>query len=75
MTHGGRRPRCHAPATGRDQPQTGLRRHQLGVGAAHARRQVLAFVDEREVTVVALETGEVLYSHRIEPERSYWRNA
>ena len=45
------------------------RLHHLGIGAAHARRRVLAIVDEREVTVVALETGEVLSTHRIEPER------
>jgi hypothetical protein len=50
------------------------RLHHLGVGAAHARRRVLAIVDEREGTVVALDTGEVLSTHRIEPERSYWRN-
>lgn len=50
------------------------RMHHLGVGAAHAHRRVLAIVDEREVTVVALDTGDVLSAHRIEPERSYWRN-
>jgi hypothetical protein len=50
------------------------RLHHLGIGAAHRGRRVLAVVDEREVTVVALETGEVLSSHCIEPERSYWRN-
>ncbi len=50
------------------------RLHHLGVGAAHASRRVLAIVDEREVTVVALETGEVLSTHHIEPGRIYWRN-
>ena len=50
------------------------RLHHLGVGAAHARRRVLAIVDESEVTVVALDTGEVLSTHRIEPGRLYWRN-
>jgi transposase InsO family protein len=50
------------------------RLHHLGIGAAHRGRRVLAIVDEREVTVVVLETGEVLSSHRIEPKRSYWRN-
>jgi hypothetical protein len=35
---------------------------------------VLAIVDEQEVTVVALETGEILSTHRIEPARGYWRN-
>ncbi len=32
------------------------RLHHLNVGAAHARRRVLAIVDEQEVTVVALDT-------------------
>jgi transposase InsO family protein len=50
------------------------RLHHLKVGADHARRRVLAIVDEQEVTVVALDTGEVLSSHLIEPDRSYWRN-
>lgn len=52
----------------------GGRLHHLASGVAHARRRVLAIVDEREVMVVDLETGEVLSSHRIEPERSYWRD-
>jgi transposase InsO family protein len=50
------------------------RMHHLRVGAAHAGRRVLAIVDEGEVTVVALDTGEVLSSHRIEPDKGYWRN-
>ncbi len=50
------------------------RLHHLKIGAAHARRRVLAIIDEREVTVVDLGTGEVLSSHLIEPGRGYWRN-
>ena len=50
------------------------RLHHLKVGAAHARRRVLAIVGELDVTVVALDTGEVLSTHRIEPDRGYWRN-
>ena len=50
------------------------RLYHLKVGAAHARRRVLAIVDEVEVTVVALDTGEVLSSHLIEPDKGYWRN-
>ncbi len=50
------------------------RLHHLAVGAAHARQRVLAIVDEHEVTVAALDTGEVLSSHLIEPDRRYWRN-
>ena len=52
----------------------GGRLHHLKVGAAHARRRVLAIVDEREVTVVAIDTGELLSSHLIEPGKGYWRN-
>ena len=33
--------------------------YHLKVGAAHARRRVLAIVDEHEATVVALDTGEI----------------
>jgi transposase InsO family protein len=50
------------------------RLYHLKVGAGHARRRVLAIVDEREVTVVALDTGEILSTHQIEPAKGYWRN-
>jgi transposase InsO family protein len=52
----------------------GGRLHHLNAGVVHARRRVLAIVDEHEVTLVALDTGEVLSSHRIEPAMGYWRN-
>lgn len=50
------------------------RLYHLKIGAAHARRRVLAIADEAEVTVVALDTGEILSTHRIEPAKGYWRN-
>ena len=50
------------------------RMHHLRVGALHAGRRVLAIVAEQEVTVVALDTGEVLSVHLIEPDKGYWRN-
>jgi transposase InsO family protein len=50
------------------------RLYHLKVGAAFARRRVLAIVDELEVTVVALDTGEILSTHLIEPDKGYWRN-
>ena len=50
------------------------RLYHLKVGAVHARRRVLAIIDAREVTVVALDTGEILSTHLIEPDRGYWRN-
>jgi transposase InsO family protein len=50
------------------------RLHHLNAGVAHARRRVLAITDEQEVTVVALDTGEILSTHLIEPDKGYWRN-
>ena len=50
------------------------RLHHLNAGVIHARRRVLAIIDEQEVTVVALDTGEILSTHLIEPDRGYWRN-
>ena len=50
------------------------RLHHLNTGAVNTRRRVLAIVDEQQVTVLALDTGEILSTHRIEPDRRYWRN-
>lgn len=50
------------------------RMHHLGVGYAHARKRVLAIADDTTVTVIELETGEILSAHDINPQRSYWRN-
>jgi transposase InsO family protein len=50
------------------------RMHHLGVGYAHARKRVLALADEHHITVIELETGEVLSTHLIDPNKSYWRN-
>lgn len=52
----------------------GGRIHHLGVGRTHSGKRVLALADEAEVTVIELETGEVLSAHQIDPGRSYWRN-
>jgi hypothetical protein len=48
--------------------------HHLGTGRAHARKRVLAIADDTSVTVIELETGEILSTHLIEPARTYWRN-
>jgi hypothetical protein len=52
----------------------GGRMHHLAVGAAHARKRVLAFADDHQVTVAELTTGEVLSRHLIDPNTTYWRN-
>ena len=50
------------------------RMHHLGIGTAHARKRVLAFANDQQITVADLTTGEVLSTHLIEPEKTYWRN-
>jgi transposase InsO family protein len=50
------------------------RMHHLGVGATHARKRVLALADDHHITVTDLTTGEILSTHLIEPEKTYWRN-
>jgi transposase InsO family protein len=50
------------------------RMHHLHAGVQHARKRVLAFADERQVTIADLTTGELLSVHLIEPDKTYWRN-
>lgn len=50
------------------------RMHHLGVGYAHIGKRVLAFADDTHITVADLATGEVLSTHNIEPNKTYWRN-
>ena len=47
------------------------RMHHLGIGAAHARTRVLAIADDTTVTVIKLETSEILSTHTIEPTKTY----
>ena len=48
------------------------RLRHLGIGRAHAGTKVLILVTT--VTVVSKTHHRVLSSHRIEPDRNYWRN-
>jgi transposase InsO family protein len=50
------------------------RMHHLGVGSPHARKHVLALADHTTVTVIELETAEILSTHDIDPTKTYWRN-
>lgn len=50
------------------------RMHHLGIGRRHATKRILAITDETTVTVIHLDTGEILSEHRIDPTRGYWRN-
>jgi transposase InsO family protein len=50
------------------------RMHHLGIGTNHRHKRILALIDEHTVTVVHLDTGEIIATNTINPERSYWRN-
>lgn len=50
------------------------RMHHLGIGTPHARKRVLAIADEHTITVIDLTTGEILSTHLINPDKTYWRN-
>jgi hypothetical protein len=50
------------------------RMHHLGVGGANAHRRVLASADQTSVTVIDLATCQILSTHTIDSNRSYWRN-
>jgi hypothetical protein len=48
--------------------------HHLGTGTPHRNKRVLAIADDTTVTVIELDTGEILSTHTIEPGKNYWRN-
>jgi transposase InsO family protein len=50
------------------------RMHHLGIGATHAGKHVLALADNTTVTVIHLDTGELLSTNTIDPTNTYWRN-
>jgi len=50
------------------------RMHHLGIGAINIGKRVLAISNDTTVTVVHLDTGELLSTHKIEPNKHYWRN-
>jgi len=50
------------------------RMHHLGIGRTHKQKRVLALADDTQITVIELDTGQVLSTHQIDPTRTYWRN-
>ncbi|MGO1539077.1 MAG: hypothetical protein ACTHZ9_03785 [Leucobacter sp.] len=48
--------------------------HHLGVGVIHRKKRVIMLIDEHTVTVVHLNTGEVIATNLVDPARGYWRN-
>jgi transposase InsO family protein len=50
------------------------RMHHLAIGITHRGKRILALIDDTTATVVDLDTGEVISTNEIDPDRSYWRN-
>lgn len=50
------------------------RLHHLAIAAEHSGKRVLALVDNNTVTVIHLDTGEILATNTIDPAHGYWRN-
>lgn len=46
--------------------------HKIGVGRAHARKEVFLLIDSRSVIVTDKRTGEILTEHKIDPSKKYW---
>ena len=64
----------HVDTNGKMSLRRAGRMHHLGIGADHRGKRILALIDETTVTVIHLDTGEILSTHHINPTRSYWRN-
>ena len=50
------------------------RMHHLGIGVEHRGKRILALIDESAVTIVHLNTGEIIATNTIKADRNYWRN-
>lgn len=50
------------------------RMHHLGIGRRHAGTRIIALADTDNITVIHLDTGEILSTHTIDPTHNYWRN-
>ena len=52
----------------------GSRLHHLGIGITHAHTPVLILVATHTVIVISKTGHQLLSSHHIDPDKSYWRN-
>lgn len=64
----------HVGSNGKMSLRRAGRMHHLGIGAEHRGKRIIALIDETTVTVSHLDTGEILSTNTINPERNYWRN-
>jgi len=64
----------HVGTNGKMSLRRAAHMHHLGIGYEHRGKRVLALIDDTTVTVIHLDTGEILSEHHIDPTRGYWRN-
>ncbi|MCW5951558.1 MAG: integrase core domain-containing protein [Propionibacteriaceae bacterium] len=60
--------------TGRISLRRAGRMHHLGIGTTHRGKRVLALIDQTTVTIVHLDTGQIIATNTIDPNHGYWRN-
>lgn len=64
----------HVDTHGKISFRRAARMHHLGIGVKHRGKRCILIADEHTVTVVHLDTGEIVATNTIDPARTYWRN-
>ena len=64
----------HVGTNGKISLRRAARMHHLGIGAEHRGKRVLILIDDTTTTVVHADTGEIIATNTIEPDKTYWRN-
>ncbi|WOQ69030.1 IS481 family transposase [Microbacterium limosum] len=64
----------HVDSNGKISFRRAARMHHLGIGANHRGKRCILIADEHTVTVIHLDTGEIIATNTIDPARTYWRN-
>lgn len=64
----------HVGTNGKISFRRAARMHHLGIGTTHRGKRCILIADEHTVTVIHLDTGEILATNTINPDRTYWRN-
>lgn len=66
--------RDHVDTNGKISLRRAARMHHLGIGADHRSKRCILLIDDTTVTVVHIDTGEIIATNTIQPDKTYWRN-
>ncbi|WP_224786121.1 hypothetical protein [Microbacterium caowuchunii] len=64
----------HVGSNGKISFRRAGRMHHLGIGAHHHGKRCILIADDHTITVVHLDTGEIIATNTIDPAKTYWRN-